>query len=211
MRIQVAEGAPPPLFQYRELDLETDLTCSACTLRYTIYGVFGFCPDCGQHNSEQILNKNLDVVETMLALADAQGSELRTHIIEDALENAVSSFDGFGREEVRLLCIRVGRQAGPASFQNLEKARDRVLQDCGVDMALSATKADWDLVLRCFQKRHLLAHSMGIVDDAYLAATNDPADERGRKVRIKKEEVQQLLALLRKLSGDLAIQLRAIR
>jgi hypothetical protein len=48
-------GRPMPIRQYREKKLETEVVCEQCTLRYMIYGVFGFCPDCGVHNSLQIL------------------------------------------------------------------------------------------------------------------------------------------------------------
>ncbi len=55
-------GKPTALRHYRESKLETDVVCDRCALRYTIYGVFGFCPDCAVHNSLQILNKNLELV-----------------------------------------------------------------------------------------------------------------------------------------------------
>ena len=48
-------GQPTPIRHYREKQLETEVVCEQCVLRYMIYGVFGFCPDCGVHNSLQIL------------------------------------------------------------------------------------------------------------------------------------------------------------
>src|SRR5260221_4993003 len=54
---------PHPIYHYQEGQLETDVICDVCTLRYAIYGVFAFCPDCGTHNSLQILQKNLEVVD----------------------------------------------------------------------------------------------------------------------------------------------------
>ena len=63
-------GQPTPVRHYREKQLETEVVCDTCTLRYMIYGVFGFCPDCGTHNSLQILGKNLELVDKMLAVAE---------------------------------------------------------------------------------------------------------------------------------------------
>jgi hypothetical protein len=65
---------------------------------YAIYGVFGWCPDCGLHNSLQILTKNLELAKKELLLAKSADTELANHLIGDALENVVSAFDGFGRE-----------------------------------------------------------------------------------------------------------------
>ena len=64
--MKVEFGRPIPIHRYREPQLETVVTCSDCTLRYSVYGVFGFCPDCRKHNSLEILNKNLDVVTKMI-------------------------------------------------------------------------------------------------------------------------------------------------
>ena len=64
-------GAPVPIRYYREKALETEVVCDHCTLRYTIYGVFGWCPDCGVHNSLQILGKNLELARKQLVLAES--------------------------------------------------------------------------------------------------------------------------------------------
>ncbi len=48
--MKVKPGRPTPIHYYREKQLETEVVCVNCTLRYSVYGVFAFCPDCGQHN-----------------------------------------------------------------------------------------------------------------------------------------------------------------
>jgi hypothetical protein len=95
--VKLQPGIPHPIQYYREKELETHVVCSNCTLRYAIYGVFGWCPDCGVHNSLQILAKNLELAQKEIALADAADGELAAHLVGDALKNAVSAFDGFGR------------------------------------------------------------------------------------------------------------------
>lgn len=57
--MKVKEAAPRPIRYYREKQLETEVVCHNCTLKYAIYGVFGWCPDCGTHNSLQILTKKI--------------------------------------------------------------------------------------------------------------------------------------------------------
>jgi len=206
MSLKVEPGAPPPVFRYRERDLESELTCSNCTLQYTIYGVFAYCPDCGQHNSEQILNKNLDTVEKMLTIADEQEADLKQQIIEDALENSVSAFDGFGREYLRVRRMKSGVTDDPYSFQNIVKARERLLTEYNLDFGADLAAEEWSAVVRSFHKRHLLAHSVGIVDQAYLRATKDSAAVEGRKIRIERTEVSTLIAALRKIARRMAGQ-----
>src|SRR6202049_2246301 len=117
--MKVTRSGQQPIRYYREKQLETKVTCDKCTLRFAIYGVFGWCPDCGTHNSLQILSKNLELAKKELALAGTVDADLADHLIGDALENVVSAFDGFGRE----ICSQRGADV---RFQNLIAARRRV-------------------------------------------------------------------------------------
>jgi hypothetical protein len=83
--MKLEPSAPRPIHYYREQQLETEIVCDKCTLRYAIYGVFGWCPDCGVHNSLQILSKNLDLAKKELALAATAEADLAAHLIGDAL------------------------------------------------------------------------------------------------------------------------------
>lgn len=203
------EGRPHSIRYYRERELETTVICEHCTLRYAVYGVFAFCPDCGIHNSLLILKANLELAEKEIALAAMHDKALAEYLIADALENAISAFDGFGRESCR---VRASSATAPAraeniSFQNLAGARKNVQDLFGFDLAASVDSDKWDFACRCFQKRHLLAHRMGVVDDAYVQATGDPDVVVGRKVPITSHEVTALIDVLRNLGACLVSHL----
>lgn len=203
------EGRPEPIRHYSELQLEEEVVCDNCTLSYTVYGTFAYCPDCGRHNSRQILDKNLDLAEQQLALSDQVEGDMCHQLIADALQNVVSVFDGFGRETCR---VHASKASDPAKaegirFQNLTGAQRNVQQFFCVDLAASLSTQEWAFVCRCFQKRHLLAHKMGITDDAYVKATGDPGATIGRKVSITSDEVTALLEHVRKLGKYLTMEL----
>lgn len=204
--LKVEPGRPMPIRYYREKQLETEVVCASCTLRYSVYGVFAFCPDCGQHNSLQILDKNLEVVGKMLDLAAIAEKEVAQRIIENALEDCVSAFDGFARE----IC-RVYREnaANPSrvdrlSFQDLERAKSTVLGMFGVDLSAYLSPDEWQWAVRAFQKRHLIAHKMGVVDQQYIARSNDTQAVVGRKIGIGADEVRGLLQIISKLARGLS-------
>ena len=205
------EGQPHPIRYYREKRLETEVVCDACTLRYMIYGVFGFCPDCGAHNSLQILEKNLELVEKTLTVAETLERTLAEHWIHNGLEDCVSAFDGFGRETCRVFSSKAADAAKASSitFQNIARARDRVREQFGLDFAACLKQSDWTLVFRCFQKRHLLAHKMGVVDEEYIQATGDRSAVVGRKSQVDSNEVRSLVAALRTLGEQLFEALKA--
>lgn len=189
LSLKVQRSAPLPIRYYREKELETAITCDSCTLRYAIYGVFGWCPDCGVHNSLQILVKNLELARKELTLAVTAEPDLANHLIGDALENAVSAFDGFGRE----LCQRKSIEV---RFQNLTAARRRVQDAFGFDFADALRPDEWDAARRAFQKRHLLAHKMGVIDDDYIQKANDPGAVLGRRIALSQEEVEGSISIV---------------
>jgi len=194
--LKVQPGRPHPIKYYREKQLETEVVCDNCTLRYAIYGVFGWCPDCGIHNSFQILAKNLEFARKELALTESAEKDFADHLIGDALENVVSAFDGFGRE----ICAR---KAADIQFQNLNGARRRVQDVFALDFADVLTPQDWEKACRVFQKRHLLAHKMGVVDEDYVKKTNDPQAILGHKITVTRDEVTATIGLIEALGKRL--------
>lgn len=202
LSMKVEPGSPHPIRYYREKKLETHVTCSSCTLEYAIYGVFGYCPDCGVHNSFQILQKNLELADKELRLAaDTEDSDLKSHLIGDALENAVSAFDGFGRQaaEAHRNLATQPQKASSLSFQNLANAEGNSRNLFGFGLSDGVTADEWKLLVRCFQKRHLLAHRMGVIDEKYLTSVDDRTAHVGRKVTIESSEVSSLLSAVGKL------------
>ena len=204
--LKVKSGRPIPIHYYREKQLETDIVCSNCTLYYSVYGIFAFCPDCGQHNSLQILDKNLELVVKMLNMTATAEAEVAEHLVGNALEDSVSAFDGFGREICR---IHAQKSADPAkaervSFQNLEGARQNLTVLFGFDLSADLTAKEWKAAVQAFQKRHLLSHKMGVVDDNYVRKSGDAQALAGRKIRIGADEVKGLLQLIGKLARSLS-------
>lgn len=192
------EGRLSPIRYYRERLLETELVCDSCGLNYAVYGVFAYCPDCGTHNSLQILRKNLEVTLKMLDFAGGLEQDVRTVLIEDALEDCISSFDGFGRELCHVAANKtsVPERAKRITFQNLDAASSAVGQVFNIDLAFGLQSDDWPVALRGFQKRHLLAHKAGVIDAEYMSRCVDVEAVVGRKVVVSAEEVSELARIL---------------
>ena len=135
--MKVKEGKRIPIHYYQEEKLATEITCSNCTLRYSVYGVFAYCPDCRTHNSHQILIENFEIVQKMIALAQSIPSEeIAQRLIENALEDCISAFDGFGREICRLNSLKAKnpQKFERISFQNLSSARKSIQDETDIDM-----------------------------------------------------------------------------
>ncbi len=192
------EGRAEPVRRYFELDLEEEIFCDSCGLKYTVYGTFAFCPDCRKHNSLQILRKNLALATQQIDLSESQTSELAKILLHDALENCVSAFDGFGRESCSVFAKHATdpAKAAATSFQNIVGAQRNVFNLFAIDPSLAIPADKWALATIGFQKRHLLAHKMGIVDESYIKSTNDQSSRVGRKVQIEVSEVREMVQIV---------------
>jgi len=199
-------GRPMPIRYYREKQLETEVVCTQCSLRYMIYGVFGYCPDCGTHNTVQILNANLQLIEKVLGVADVQELNVAQSLIQNGLEDCVSAFDGFGRElcRVRAKMASEPAKAAKLSFQNLEGARKNLLALFNIKLDENLTEGEWNAAVRSFQKRHLFSHKMGVADDDYVHKSGDLKAVAGRKIGVDANEVRELIRIIEKLGKSLS-------
>ena len=211
LSLKVQPGTPIPIHFYREKTLETEVVCSNCTLQYAVYGVFAVCPDCGKHNSLQILEKNIEIVGKMLELALELEGDISEKLIENALEDCVSAFDGFGREVCKIYASKASNpaKAEKIRFQSLELASAQVLSEFNFDLSAAITSDLWKTALHSFQKRHLLAHKMGVVDQDYLNKSGDVSSVVGRKVKISPEDVKTAMETVQQIGHAFLSHLEA--
>lgn len=193
--IQV-KGRPTPITYYSEKELEEKVECEMCTLQYAIYGAFGYCPDCGTHNSKQIVEANFDLVLIILDLASSAEEKIKLKLVENALEDCVSAFDGYAREHC-------SDKYNKISFQNIVAARNKIEKDIDVDIFEGLDSERRLFVNEQFQKRHLLAHKMRVIDEEYVKKVSGSPASIGRKVSISERDVRLLAETLVVIAGNL--------
>lgn len=206
LSMKLKPGSLPSIHYFHESKLETYLTCQNCTLNYAVYGIFGYCPDCRQHNSLQILETNLNLLRKVLELADSNQDVFST-LIESVLEKCVAVMDGFGKTVWELANLNAGNHCSSISFQNIEMARHKVKEAFGLDIAQSLSTEKWEEFRKLLQKRHLFAHSSGIVDQHYISRSGDDSAVVGRKVALTKAEILNLIISVKGIARYLSKQL----
>lgn len=149
----------------------------------------------------------------MLVVAEKQEPEVAQSLIANGLEDCVSALDGFGREISRLHAKRSTdpEKAEKVSFQNLESAKQNMKLLFNLDLSAGLTDDEWKTAVQAFQKRHLLSHKMGVVDEEYVRKSGDSHAAIGRKVNIAIDEVRALGQIIGKLGHRLSDAMERIR
>lgn len=199
---------PYPILPYSEQELETKIECENCTLRYAIYGVFAFCPDCLNSNAYQIFESNLEVIKNKLQFIREDDKVMEQEILTDVLGNVVAKFDAFGRRlYIEKLSLELNKKP-PISFQFLSGAREKLKKNLGIDVVDALSGDEWPILVRNFQKRHLYTHNAGVVDHNYLEKANDPSAVLGRKIQLDVNDIEQTLKAVRDIANFLRKKIR---
>ena len=175
--------------------LATHIDCQSCGADYTVYEVFESCVACQEEQNHHIFTKNLELVTKQLELAQTITTDLSRLLTENSLVDLVSSFDGFAR---RLTDKSKDKASKPdkvsyLSFQNLKKARKDVKQLFSFDLSTPLEQERWYSANDSFQKRHLLTHNLGLVDEVYIEKSKNKTAVLGERVAIDQAEVNDLI------------------
>lgn len=199
-----------PIGQQKEW--ETEICCDQCGTRYSVIGAAYFCPCCGYNSAVKTFNDSLDGIEKMIDSLDEMKNLLIEKYNEDAAETmcrsmlegtiteAVSAFQKFAS------CIYEGlngKKSRVNDFQIIKKGSDLFERETGYAYSDYLDDNELQFMELMFQRRHLLEHNNGMVDDQYLTKTGDVTYSVGQRIIAKKDETMHLLEILKKLGNQL--------
>ncbi len=193
--------------------MQLEIQCDQCSSRFAVVGSAYFCPACGHNSVERTFQdslrkirakkENVGLIRSALnAAGKKDDAELTCRsLIESCLQDGVTAFQKYCEG---LYQSKPGAQEPPINaFQRLQHGSDlwRAAIGIGYDDLLDAAKLRSLNIV--FQKRHLLAHSEGIVDDKYIAKSGDTTYKVGQRITVSGGEVDDLVDCLIKLSDRL--------
>lgn len=200
-----------PITQTEKWELE--IKCSECNTEYSVIGNAYFCPKCGKNNIMNNIEESLLIIkkitdsgdELFEMFAKLYGKDYATiccrEILENSLGDIVSNFQSFAYEifkrEKKDIKVRVN------DFQILEVGNDLFNSNFGIKYTDFITAAEYDAMNIYFQKRHVIEHLNGIVDQKYIDKTNDLNYKIGQRIIIKKTDIDILLEIVIKLCKGL--------
>jgi hypothetical protein len=192
-------NTPRPVFQ-RE-DLLRDLTCDVCQRSYGVYAIGLFCPDCGAANLHVHFARESSLVAQQIEIAQAieseLGSELAYRILGNAHEDVVTALETYLKTAYRFLVRKrhstpealqfCSKKAIQNSFQNIERGQRLFRQRLNIDPFGHLEPPALERLHVNLEKRHLIGHNLGLVDDIYAQSVG--AEAIGSNVPLVAEEV----------------------
>ncbi len=199
--------------------MQLEVACDQCSCRFAVIGSAYFCPACG-HNSvdrtfDDSMRKIRAKIDNLQAVRDAiaaqsgkDEAELTCRsLIESCLQDGVTAF--------QRCCERLYASAFPAAsapvnvFQRLTDGSKLWEAQIGVTYSGILGANDLTRLGFLFQKRHLLAHSDGVVDQRYIDKSGDHSYKVGQRVSVSPAEAGQIVTLISALVHELRRVLRS--
>lgn len=187
---------------------ETDITCEKCGTRYSVIGSAYFCPCCGHNSAVSAFNESTDSIEKMLKslpemkqlLTESYGRDkaetMCRGLLESSLGDIVSSFQKFASCHYDKLTGEISRVN---DFQIIEKGSQLFKDAAGKGYEEWLSDQELHDMNMLFQRRHLIEHNNGMVDQKYVDKSGDHSYVIGQRLVVKESDAYALLAIIKSL------------
>ena len=211
-----------PDWHYSEEKQQTHFKCKTdgCKIETDILGIYGFCPRCGRTNARAAF---ADVMNRMLTRwTDTDKTvtvrEQRTEVWAELTVKSVTEFETLAKHLRRRLLIspmtpKRREDLEKLNFQNPLEANGFLRQwfDIGIvewsGNATSSPRALKDTELpfikKMLQRRHILIHNSGVVDEDYLKLSGDTQARLHEQIRVASKEARRFIELVSEMGVNL--------
>lgn len=192
--------------------LELKIQCEKCSARFSVIGSAFFCPCCGHNSAEQTFDQSLDKIEIkirnienirsgLVGVSKDEVEVLCRSLIETSIGECVMAFQRFC--EVQYSKMDSNSTPMPNDFQRLDKGGKHWKKIFGTTYNDWISEESWERLVILYQRRHLLSHKEGFVDDKYISNSCDNTYKVGQRIVVKETDVIELVGLVKELSENI--------
>jgi hypothetical protein len=198
-----------PSWSYSEELQQHGFNCGKCDNRFDILGEYGCCPVCGKRNSLQVVMSYLNETEAQFESAKNTITDRHDREVEwEKMTKCISHFEAMARDIQRQLARLPlipsrRKEVEQISFQQVIKAHELVCQFFGIELLDEIIDVDKQFLNKMFNRRHILIHNAGRVDQEYLNRTSDSGVKLHQKIAVRSREIERLIPLLKKMAKNL--------
>jgi hypothetical protein len=202
-------------WHYSEEKQQFHFTCQTadCGTETDILGEYGYCPRCGRTNARKLFPEFVDKEVARLEEVRQTVSERRKReeVWEKMTLDALSKFEALAKHLRRRLLsfpmtARRRVQVEKLNFQKPLLADESMKQwfDIGAfewvgnggSPARQVAASEIPFIKKMVQRRHILIHNGGLVDQEYLDLSGDTQARLDERITIRSNEAKRFLALV---------------
>jgi hypothetical protein len=210
-----------PAWHYSEVKQQFHFKCSekGCDAETDILGEYGYCPRCGRTNARKLF---LDRVDKLLKRVDEVRNTVadrkeRGLIWEEMTKNIVGDFEHLAKH-IRIKLLRFPmtpnrrKRLEELNFQKPLQANDALVQWFDIGLFVwpgdSTTpkrlvpESELPFIKKMIQRRHILIHNGGIVDQEYLDLSGDTQVQLGERISISSKETKRFIEIIRAMADN---------
>lgn len=194
-------------------EMRLEIECEECNTRFAVVGSAFFCPACGYNSVIRTYNDSLRKIRikkdsipvVKSALTEAVGKDEAEVTCRSLLETCISDGVVAFQKYCEGLYSYYGKPPFNA-FQRLEQGSElwKASIQKGYDSWLEAVELRELNIL--FQKRHILSHNEGIVDEKYISKSGDLTYKEGQRIVVSNKDIDIMLNCLEKLGKGLELE-----
>lgn len=189
-----------------------DIICDKCGTRYSVIGSAYFCPCCGYNSASNVFDNSMDMITKMVQSLDEMKTTLTAQfdmdtaetmcrsMLENSFGQVVSAFQKFAQCRYKEIS---GVEKRVNDFQMVDKGSQYFRDETGSGYEAFLSSDEIDRIKLYFQRRHIIEHNTGIVDQQYIDKSGDTDYSVGQRVVVKTSEALDLIKIIKKLSSGL--------
>lgn len=205
---------PVPITPDAAESMRLQIVCDHCGCTYAVVGSGFYCPLCGENSAPHTFHQAIAGIRSAVDVAGRLSEILtdrdvaeatRTNLLEDQVENLVTSFQRLADATYPRLPRAVELRKSP--FQRLVDGSKAWAAAGGTEFTHIVAANEWSELLTFFQQRHVIGHGDGFVDAEYISKTGDHSNPEGSKLIVSAANVLRMAQLVEKLGGGLINEL----
>lgn len=194
-------------------EMQQKITCSKCGAHYAVLGSAFYCPCCGFNSAELTFRntikkvggkiKSFDLMRDIISESNDKDDleRVRISLIESSITDLVVALQRLA--ECIYPKIPNAKPLPKNVFQRLNDSNKLWKELIGSDYTTWLSAEEYNLLIKCFQQRHVFQHNDGIIDQDYIDKSGDLMYSVGQHLVIKKEDIDIYVKIITKIGDNI--------
>ena len=186
--------------------IEQKVECKHCHTRYAVIGSAFYCPSCGNNSAINTFDEfikttysklnNLEKINNAIESKDDANRIIRA-LLESIPNDLVESIQCLSEAVYDLLPNK--KKLKKNVFQRIEDSNNLWKEATDISFENWLTEDEFEKMKIYYQRRHLLIHTNGIVDEDYLNKTNDSNYRVGERIVFDQKSALEFTNIIKKV------------